>query len=166
MPTWNPLPTVSGTEIIGRRLLNKTGQERESGDNGCPLLEVDDFLETRRDADLSVDRLGNPNPNRTTLRTLTEIADKQASDRQPARTFDGWATIRARDLRFPGWVARIMATPSDENPFHADVSRDGFREKAQSYALAISMQQILTLKGDCEHARRASSLRRGCTRRS
>ncbi len=156
MPTWYPPPEIGEKELVGRRMLDKADTERETDEDGRPLSEVGDFHETRAGDDLSVDRLGDPNPTQDTLRAITAIADKDASHPETNRIFNGWATIRVQDFRFRGWVARITATPTKredgtvENPWHADVNREGFREKAQAYAFAVTLQHTFVRKGAYE----------------
>lgn len=161
MAIWYPPSEVSQKELVGRRLFGKanTGLPTDKGDR--PLFRVDDFYETREEDDLSVDRLGDPNASRDTLRMITSLADTDASRRDKKRVFNGWATIRVQKFRFPGWVAQITATPtmredgSVENPWHANVNRDGFRGKAQAYALAIALQHTFELKGAYQPACRS-----------
>jgi hypothetical protein len=141
-------------ELVGRRLLNKVNAHRGTDENGVPLLEINDFYEQRAQEDLSVDRLGDPNPARDTLRAITTVADREASRSGSDRVFGGWATIRVERLGFPGWVANVIATPkmdedgAAENPWHADVNRDGFRDKAQAYALAAALRDTFEREGE------------------
>ena len=95
-----------------------------------------------------------PNATPDTLREVTKLADQEVARPESNRDFIGWATIRVRKLRFPGWAARVIASPTRredgtvENHWHADISRDGFREKAQAYALALTLQQTFTRSGE------------------
>lgn len=153
MPVWYPPPEVDEKELIGRRLLDRAGKERATNEDGRPQYDVDDFYDTRLEGDLSVDRLGNPNPTLDTLREITQLADYEVTVPESNRVFIGWATIRVQNLRFPGWAARVAASPTlredgtVENHWHADINRDGFREKAQAYALALTLQQTFMRKG-------------------
>lgn len=153
MATWNPPSEVGEKELVGRRLFDKTIAERSTAEDGTPLLRLNDFHEKREEDDLSVDRLGDPNPSKGALTAITSLADEDASLRHPKFVFNGWATIRVQDFFFPGWVAQITATPvlnedgTVENPWHADVNRDGYREKAYSYTLAATLQHIFERKG-------------------
>ena len=156
MPIWYPPPEIGEKELVGRRLLDKAGTERPTDEGGRPLSKVGDFYETREEDDLSVDRLGDPNPAQDTLRAITSLADKDASRPEINRIFNGWATILVQNFRFPGWVAQVTATPTMredgtvENPWHADVNRDGFREKAQAYTFSITLQHTFERKGSYE----------------
>ena len=153
MPIWYPPPEVDEKELIGRRLLDRAGKERSTSEDGRPLYDVGDFYDTRLEDDLSVDRLGNPNPTLDTLREITKLADQEAGRPESNRVFIGWATIRVQKLRFPGWDAKVIASPTlredgtVENHWHADIKRDGFREKAHAYALAATLQQTFMRKG-------------------
>ncbi len=161
MPIWYPPPEIGQKELVGRRLLDKAGTERSTDEDGRPLSEVGDFYETRAKDDLSVDRLGDPNPAQDTLRAITSLADTEASRPEVNRVFSGWATIRVQNFRFTGWVARVTATLKKredgtiENPWHADVNRDGFREKAQAYAFAVALQHTFVRKGAYEPPNRS-----------
>jgi len=154
VPVWYPPPEVDEKELIGRRLLDRVGKERATSEDGRPLYDVDDFYDTRLVHDLSADRLGNPNATPDTLREVTKLADQEATRPESNRVFIGWATIRVRNLQFRGWTARVIASPTlredgtVENPWHADISRDGFREKAQAYTLALTLQQTFTRRGE------------------
>ena len=155
MPVWYPPPEVDEKELIGRRLLDRVGKERATSEDGRPLYDVDDFYDTRLDHDLSVDRLGNPNATPDTLREVTKLADEETARPESNRVFIGWATIRVRNLRFPDWAARVTASPTRRedgtvlNHWHADISRDGFREsKAYAYTLAVTLQQTFTRRGE------------------
>ena len=161
MPIWYPPPEIDEKELVGRRLFDKVGTARATGENGSPLYKVGDFYESRAEEDFSVDRLGDPNPALDTLRTLTGLADKEASRPETNRTFNGWCTIRVQNFRFTGWVAQITASPifsengTGENLWHADVNRDGFRDKAQAYTFAVTLQHTFERKGQYEPPSRA-----------
>ncbi len=161
MPIWYPPPELGEKELVGRRLIDKASTERPTDQDGLPLSEVGDFYETRAKDDLSVDRLGDPNPAQDTLRAITSLADKDALRPEINRIFNGWATIRVQNFRFPGWVAQVIATLTKredetvENPWHADVNRDGFREKAQAYAFAVALQHTFVRKGAYEPPNRS-----------
>ena len=156
MPIWYPPPEIGEKELVGRRLLDKTGAERPTDKDGRPLSEVGDFYETRAEDDLSVDRLGDPNPSQDTLRAITSLADMDALRPETKRIFIGWATIRVQNFRFTGWVAKVIATPTMredgtvENPWHADVDRGVFREKPQAYTFAVTLQHTFERKGTFE----------------
>ena len=151
MPVWKPPKTVGQMEVVGRRLLDKKGVERPKNEHGRPFFEVGDFHETREREDFSVDRLGDVNPSKVTIRAITKIADTAASEQD--RVFGGWATIRVRDFRFQGWVADIAAAPTHnddgtvDNQWHANVSKDDFRKKSQAYTFAVTLQQTFERKG-------------------
>ncbi|HEY1735715.1 MAG TPA: hypothetical protein VGG12_03625, partial [Methylovirgula sp.] len=73
--------------------------------------------------------------------------------RKPPIAFEGWAAILLRDLTFPGWNRDVRPTPipagegSAANEFHAEISREDFRQKAQSYAFATMMADRFSRKG-------------------
>jgi hypothetical protein len=150
---WYPPPEIDEKELVGRRLLDRASKERPKNEEGCPLCDINDFYDTRLEDDLSIDRLGNPNPTLDTLREITKLADQEAGRPGSNRVFIGWATIRVQLLRFPGWDGKVIASPTRhedrtvENHWHADIKRDVFREKAHAYALAATLQQTFMRKG-------------------
>lgn len=160
MAVWRPPRVVGQREVVGRRLLNDVGELRPENDNGEPKLTFKDFHETRPDEDLSVDRLGDPNPSRGTLTAITTVADEEVAETKRPQSFLGWATIRVKDFSFPGWIAEIEARPtfrsdgSQKNRWHAEVNRDGYRDRGQSYALAITLQHTFERKGSYVSPRR------------
>ena len=160
MAIWYPPPEIAGSEIVGRRLMDKTSVQRGTNNAGRPLFQLNDFYESRLADDLSVDRLGDRNPSRETLKKITSLADADANTRQPAFTFSGWAKIRVEIFCFPGWTAKIIAAPTQnaagdiDNRWHAEVSLEGFREKASAYAHAAALQHTFERKGAYEAPRR------------
>lgn len=63
---------------------------------------------------LSVDLM-----DRASLRVLTRIGDNNAAARGPNRSFYSWAVLIGADVEHIG--ARVEATPTPRNPFHADI---------------------------------------------
>ena len=72
MAVWKPEKDIGDSELIGRRLIDKASKLREAESDGTLKFSVNDFYDTR-DGDLSIDRLGDPNPNKDTLRELSLI---------------------------------------------------------------------------------------------
>lgn len=157
MALWKPPSTLGLSEIIGRRIFDKS--VRHVDEQGSPLFEVNDFYEKREGADISVDRLG-VSPTKQTKSAITGLADSEATQRQPKLLFLGWASIRIKDLKFPHWEPKILASPTaDEegkpgNIWHAEISQDGFRERAQTYTLATALLQTFQRKGYFEQPQR------------
>lgn len=151
MPNRKAAHDIAENELLGRRIV--ISETRSNGSNGDMELRVDDFYESREGADLSVDCLGNPNPVSGRLGALTLLADRDASKRNPRLSFSGWAAIQHKDLRFRGWSARVSAAPTTEddgrieNQWHANVSREEFRTKAQAYAFAVTLRDVFERKG-------------------
>lgn len=132
-------------DLIGRRLFDSSLEAKS--------FDFVYFVDTRLDSNLSVDVLGVGNPEKKRLKALTILADAEGDARYPAVRFDGWAAILVKDLKFPGWVSNIFAVPvaasegKSPNEFHAEISRQGFGEKAQSYAFATMMADRFSRKG-------------------
>jgi hypothetical protein len=158
---WYPSPEVGEKELIGRRLLDRVGKHRATTEEGRPLYDVGDFYEARLEDDLSVDRLGDPNAAVDTLRAITGLADQEAARPESNRIFNGWATIRVQNVRFTGGVAQVNSSPTRredgtvENHWHADINRDGFREKALAYTLAAALHHTFTRKGGYQRPERS-----------
>ncbi|MER9912240.1 hypothetical protein NKJ71_16575 [Mesorhizobium sp. M0050] len=90
--------------------------------------------------DLSVDRLGINNPVREVVRRLTAAADTEAA--KALKQFYGWIAIAAKDLR----SLKVSPSPLSidehgvDNPYHADIDRSQFRERAQAFHLSVSLR--------------------------
>ena len=158
MAKWTPdSEQVEEVECIGRRLFNLTDIQRPYDSSGNPTLLVTDFFDTRLETDLSVERLGNPNPSEVVLKHLSTLADEECSRWRKCREFIGWSCLLARDIRFRGWQGQISPQPvgegSSENVYHAEISRDGWRDKATSYALAATLMQEFSAKARFEPSR-------------
>jgi hypothetical protein len=150
---WIPDNTIGEKELVGRRLHERPDSSRSLDDRGRPELELDDFYDGRFEEDLSIDRLGNPNPTNRTLAAITRIADAEATFRIPDNIFIGWFAINLKDFKFPGWTASVVSKPTQHeypslaNHWHAEVNREGFRARAQAYALAFLLRNIFERRG-------------------
>lgn len=143
MPQWKPSPTaVEPAELVGRRLLAKT-YERWTVDgvpSGQIRLTQEAFEDTRLGEDLSVDRLGPGAPLARILTRLTEIADDEAA--KASKVFSGWVAIAVKELK----TLKVIASPLTraehgiDNPFHADIDRSLFRQRAQAFQLSVSLR--------------------------
>lgn len=133
-------------DVVGRRLF---GQEEWEHSDGKLSVGLNHFYDTRLELDLSVDILGNGEPERKRVRELTQLADEEARDRALPTAFEGWAAILLKDLKFPGWNRGVRLVPDEKkkNPFHAEISRDDFRGKAQAYTFATAMADRFQRKG-------------------
>ena len=126
MARWKPNELrIEKSEHLGRRLF--------SGDalaTGAPKWEA--FLETRPTAHLSLDRLG-PNVVAWVLRSLAPLCITHGQQQQ--KVFIGWGTFRAEPLMK---VANVVPSKSlqEENPFHADLILDNFRNRVHAENLA------------------------------
>jgi len=125
---------LSDNEIIGRRLF---GPESWRVEGAAFSVDLTHFYDKRLELDLSVDRLGVGNAENKRLQELTLLADAEAAERRPATTFDGWAAIVLRDLAFAGWnrAVRQVNNHKGKNKYHAEISRDNFRQKAQAICI-------------------------------
>jgi hypothetical protein len=133
MSRWRPDPThVEDQEVIGRRVY----ADRVFRKN--PKLRVDHFQDKRLENDLSVDRLGNPNPVNKVKKHLAHLAGAA----NPTLPFAGWGAIRVADIRRNPAPLEVNATPTEDNEYHADICRARFREQVHAINLAYRLRAI------------------------
>lgn len=145
---WQPNDTKVGDgEIIGRRIFRDSVLTRQQDRGQEVTIRMDHFYDNRLIENLSVDRLTQSgSPNRKVLSFLRPLANAA----QQQSEFYGWGALKVRSLRdFRGEkITEVLATPvvndpsQSDNPYHADISREDFREKKQAYALAIMLAQM------------------------
>lgn len=140
---WKPDKNkVSDKEIVGRRVF---GQKIFKNPGGKHLFEWKIFYDTRFQNDLSFDRLGLNTIDEKVVKFLTSQCHEHG--KQQNKKFKGWAPIKVSDLKkikvsdpnLPNLnQLEIQPTPTTEpdNPYHADLSRDGFRENFSAERLA------------------------------
>jgi hypothetical protein len=136
---WKPdKKRVSDKEIVGRRVFGKK-IFREPRERGLFVPEI--FYDTRLENDLSFDRLGLKKVDKDVVRFLTQQCH-QHGDMQNKK-FVGWAAIKVSDIKkikvSQLEKLEIQATPSQENPYHADLPREGFRELVSAERLACQL---------------------------
>jgi len=130
---WKPDKNkVSDKEIIGRRVF---GQKIFIAPRERGLFKMDIFYDTRLENELSFDRLG--------LKTVDKFLTTQCHQHgnMQNKTFVGWATIKVSDLK----KLTIQPTPTEENPYHADLSREGFRDPLSAELLAYRLAHHASL---------------------
>lgn len=128
---WKPDKNkVSDKEIIGRRLFGHKIfiAPRERG-----LFKMDIFYDTRLANDLSFDRLGLKTVDKDVVKFLTQQCHQHGSLQN--KTFVGWAAIKVSDSK----KLTIQPTPTEENPYHADLSREGYRDPLSAELLAYRL---------------------------
>lgn len=133
---WNPSQNeVSSKEIVGRRAFGKKLYS-ESGERGhFRVFRISIFLDDRYDKDLSFDRLGVRRVFADVISFLSPIGLEHGLKLVPKRDFRGWATIKMVDLK--NLVVKPSSPPSaGGNPYHADLIRDGYRDKGTAETLA------------------------------
>lgn len=105
----------------------QTAPKGEPSPLGRGVFDERDMRRGRREAKLharvfrdmrsprwSVDRL---DPDAAEI--LTKIGDRRGADRDPARTFYGWAVVSQTAAGAAG--RRVETTPQPENPYHVDI---------------------------------------------
>lgn len=130
---WNPPDQVSTKEIVGRRAFGKP--EKIFSDKEATRYRIDIFFDDRIDTDLSLDRLGVKQPKQEVLDFLTPLGD--ALGERMDKKFQGWAQIRVGQLK-DLHVKRTDAEGED-NPYHAELNRDNFRNTPAARALAFQL---------------------------
>lgn len=131
---WQPDPdVVSEKEILGRR----TFGDNITKPDGQFRMTV--FLDTRYDEDLSLDRMGMKTVDPEVTVFLTPQC--HAHGKTQSKRFAGWAAIRKKvltglDVR-PN--AQLETADHPANPYHADLSRNGYRDRRQAETLAFRL---------------------------
>lgn len=141
-----PGQLVDANELLGRRSFVVDSLPV----NVRRKIDLRHFIDSRLDTDLSVDCLGKGEASNTNRKLLTKLSIEECSARNPGQVFDGWFAILARDLNWPGRSSEVRHLPitgSKPNPHHAEISREGFRTKAQSYAFAAMIADRFSRKG-------------------
>ena len=141
---WTPDHRVVSTkETLGRRAFEEPFFER----NGRRFVKVSLFYETRLDEEgISFDRLGiRQRDFAGTREFLTPLAKAEAAKRVPPRRFSGWLGILAATIQDLG-LRPDPIREEPQNPFHALLPLDRFREKIHAdnlaYRLALASQEI------------------------
>jgi hypothetical protein len=157
--TWIPDPTepVGPNEIVGRRLFDEP-KLIGATDQRAPdwLLDYRHFEDTR--GEVSFDRLGRTGRDRKVVNFLRPKAEKAGQDVEPPKTFDGWATVRAKSLAtaakgpsFPLIVSPMYLDQpehADHNPYHAHAV-----SVLDAYSMALHLRQIFEEYGESFAAR-------------
>lgn len=140
MARWEPGDVLKPSEVIGRRLFDKSSDapiEMQS-------LSANLFLDTRYDEDLSLDRLGDGQPLRVVVARLTPACDDEASKQR--KHFRGWLATQRKHVKFENVRPDVLTIERDgiDNPFHALLDRSAAREKGQAFHLSRSL--LMTFK--------------------
>jgi hypothetical protein len=98
-------------------------------------IRLDVFLDDRYEEDLSFDRLGVRKVEAKIVDFLTPLAHNVGARRVPPKPFAGWLGIAVSELR----NLLVLPDPIDGNPYHALLSRDGYRNKYLAETLAYRL---------------------------
>ena len=145
MAQWTPDPKAIGKgEVIGRRVLKDPIFDDDLGQGQKGRLRLDHFYDNRLAENLSVDRLGRSGqPEKKIVNRVANIADEEHA-LAASPNFHGWGALRAATLtQRSSAPIPVLATPTVQNPFHSDISRDKFRETQQAWALAYQLRDIV-----------------------
>lgn len=151
MARWVPDPAgpIGKNEPIGRRIFDDIVWRDEANQGQKGRLRVDHFYDTRVEEDLSFDRLGKQgNPDPRVVNLLKRLANAEADNE--GKPFEGWAYVVKRHLKKPTEDNELDIRPDDdseENPYHALLARDDYRERRLAYLLAIYLVHIFEEKG-------------------
>lgn len=134
MGRWTPGEDVRPSEVIGRRIFDKT-LDHLKGVESVPNI----FFDTRLEDDLSLDRLGDGQPHRQTVAFLTPLCDSAAQVQ--GKIFGGWLAAQRKHIRYENVRADALTLDRDgiDNPFHALLDRSAARERGQAFHLSRSL---------------------------
>lgn len=129
-PDENPGP-LGEWEELGRGIFSRSHRRKAAG-TGVPA-EV--FLEHFGVSRISVDRL-----SRAPTQVAIASGERIAAERQPPRSFYGWAVVTVEAVRSVGCEA--IDSPLPDNPYHADIllpeSVEEDRDAQGQYAAALA----------------------------
>jgi hypothetical protein len=138
---WRPdKRVVSDKETIGRRAFEDPFFER----HGRRVAKISLFYENRPNEDMSFDRLGIRPPDFAETREfLTPLAKTEGDNRSPPRPFFGWLGILVKEIQSLK-VCPDPITEPPENPFHAKLPLEPFRQKVHADNLAYRLAMVCT----------------------
>ncbi|MBX4884104.1 hypothetical protein HJA90_10985 [Rhizobium bangladeshense] len=147
MARWQPGDVVKPSEVIGRRLFDKSLNAPIDVQSLSPNL----FLDTRYDEDLSLDRLGDGQAHRAVVTRLTPSCDEEATKQRSY--FRGWFATQRKNVKFENVLPDVLTTERDgiDNPFHALLDRSAAREKGQAWHLSRSLFMTFKESGQIVH---------------
>ena len=135
---WTPdRDEVKPSETIGRRVFGKGWLAGPGAKVPQGFFKLTVFMEKRPEDDLSFDRLGETGVDKRVTRFLTPLGADHGQTLAPPKEFSGWAAIPMARLDF----ATVRPSPTDKpyNPFHADLSRERYRERDRAETLAFRL---------------------------
>jgi hypothetical protein len=135
--------------LFNEPLLSTKGQRPFVG------LQVSHF-EEKRDAQVSVDRMGRSSVETSVLKYLAPRVVASGDRRTPRRSFDGWAVIKVKDLtaEYKGHRLSIVSAPiagesPEENPYHAHILlQPGSTAAGDPYFLALHLRNLFEKYGE------------------
>lgn len=153
MALWKPNPEdpVKRSEHVGRRLFEEptlTGAQDQK-----PLGRLDfRHFEEKRDAQISVDRLGQTSVDKSVVRYLRPRAAVASGRFRPPRAFTGWAVITAGKLEKPPAPHRshaVIPSPEvgdelNENVYHAHITTP---PDLDAYSMALHLRELFVAYG-------------------
>jgi len=155
MALWNPPGDhVGDNEHIGRRLFDEPMLIGAQNQKPYAGLDIRHFEETRDDEPFSLDRLGRSSIDRAVVRYLRPRAEMAGARFRPAKAFNGWAVLRARQLANPP-VGRaqhgtfpVIASPDNgngllENIYHAHITIS----RIDHYTIALHLRHLFVSYG-------------------
>ncbi|MGO7331755.1 hypothetical protein [Rhizobium leguminosarum] len=170
MKRWLPGDVVKPAEVIGRRIFEKN----PATPLDINLVNPNHFYDSRFNEDLSLDRLGEGQPHKSTITFMTPACDAAAVEQrksimsqlrpehdaasvEPSVHFVGWVAAHRKNIKHE--VIRpdplTLEREGVENPFHALLDRTDAREKVQAWRLSRSL--FMSFK---EHGQMVAPMRR------
>lgn len=146
---------VGPNEPIGRRLFDEpmlVGAIDQIPYNGLILWH----FEEKRGSEVSLDRLGKTGIEKAVLKYLNDRGVYAGQKFKKPKKFDGWATVRAKELEAPrvGIPLPVIQSRKDikkdqevleENVYHAHVE---FPDDKDYYDTALHLRHLFTTHGE------------------
>jgi hypothetical protein len=153
MARWNPPSNVGGNELIGRRLFDEPLLRGAVDQPSYSGLRLNNFEETRGD-EVSLDRLGASGFDHKVSTYLLPRAENAGKTFAKPKSFDGWATVRAKELinakkppMLPVFASPVTDPVPNDNIYHAHVVAPSTHEP---YMMALHLKHIFTTCGDVQ----------------
>jgi hypothetical protein len=159
MALWKPQSSqpIGPNEHLGRRLFDEPSLAGAQDQKTIARLNLRHF-EERRDGQVSLDRLGRTNVDKSVVRYLRPRADGAGTRFRPPKAFNGWAVLTARKFGSPpapapaGYALTVIASPEsgadlDENTYHAHISMP---PNMDYYSMALHLRQLFEAHGTIE----------------
>ncbi|WP_316202829.1 MULTISPECIES: hypothetical protein [unclassified Bradyrhizobium] len=111
-------------------------------------------FEETRGSEISIDRLGRTGTEPKVMQFLIPRAKAAAGNFKPSKTFQGWSTISAQELRRVRRNRKLEISSSpvtepepNDNPYHGHITRPA---ELDSHLMALHLRYLFTTFGGME----------------